>query len=219
MNCPGCTAEMQRLSVDGKLERPIQIDLCAACRLIWFDQHEDLRLAPTGTLRMFEIISKPAPASAPLPSTLRCPRCRRPLEITHDVQRNTRFQYWRCGAEHGRLMTFLDFLREKDFVRPLSRAEIAQLGERIKTVNCGNCGGPIDLAKDTVCSHCGSALSILDPDQMARTVAQLRGAPAPGAHQGDFSAVVDAMKAAPKEESRALIDVGLRVLAELLKKQ
>jgi hypothetical protein len=218
MICPGCTAEMQHLSVDGKLERPIQIDLCAACRLIWFDQHEDLRLAPTGTLSLFEIISRPAQASAPLPSTLRCPRCSGRLAITHDIQRNTRFQYWRCDAEHGRLMTFVDFLREKDFVRPLTPGEIKELRQRIRTVNCGNCGGPIDLANDTVCSHCGSALSILDPDQMARTVAQLRGAPAPGAHQADFNAMVDAMKAAPKEESRALLDVGLRVLAELLKR-
>src|SRR5262245_19922276 len=208
MNCPGCAAAMQRLSVDGKLERPMHVDLCAACRLIWFDRHEDLRLAPSGTLSLFEIISKPAPPSTPLPSTFRCPQCRRRLALTHDIQRNTRFQYWRCDAEHGRLMTFVDFLREKDFVRPLTPPEINQLRQRIRTVNCGNCGGPIDLAKDTVCSHCGSALSILDPDQMARTVAQLKGEPSPGEHRADFNVVVDEMTDAPTEESRALLDVG-----------
>jgi len=219
MTCPGCRGDMLRLPVDGKLERPIQIDLCLTCRLIWFDRYEDLQLAPSGTLRVFEYISKPGQPSTPLPPAPTCPRCGAPLVMTHDIQRNTRFRYWRCDAEHGRLMTFVDFLREKDFVRPLTPAEIAQLRPTIRTVNCGNCGGPIDLAKDTVCSHCGSALSILDPDQMAQTVAQLKGAPAPGEHAADFGAIVDAMKTMPASDSRALLDVGLRVLAELLKKR
>ena len=168
---------------------------------------------------MFEFISKPAAQSTPLPSTMTCPRCGRPLALTHDMQRATKFQYWRCDNAHGRLMTFVDFLREKDFVRRLTPAEISQLRQNIRTVNCGNCGGAIDLSKDSVCSHCGSALSILDPDQMARTVAQLKGAPAPGEHAADFGAIVDAMKTAPTSDSRALLDVGLRVLAELLKKR
>jgi hypothetical protein len=221
MNCPGCVAVMPHLALDTKIGTPVEIDLCSTCRVIWFDQFEDLQLSPAATLSVFGMISKPASQSAPLPSVLRCPRCSGRLVLTHDIQRNTKFQYWRCEAAHGRLMTFIDFLREKDFVRPLTLDQIKVLRQSVRTVNCSNCGGPIDLTKDFVCGHCGSVLSMLDPGQMARTVADLQGAASSAdAHKQDFSAVVAAMKSAPRSESsRALLDVGLRVLGELLKKR
>ena len=230
MHCPGCASEMQHLALDGKLDTTVAVDLCASCRVIWFDHLKELQLAPGGTLRLFALISAASAApAAPLPGALRCPRCRTHLALTHDMQRTTRFQYWRCEAGHGRLITFVDFLREKDFVRPLTRAQIDELRQSVRTVNCGNCGGPIDLAKDSVCAHCGSPVSLLDPAQMARTVAQLQGAaagrpaddappPDPGPHPPSFDALLEAMRAKPGSEStRGMFDIGLRVLTELLK--
>jgi hypothetical protein len=35
-----------------------------------------------------------------------------------------RFSYWRCPDEHGRLTPFFQFLREKQFVRSLTPAEL-----------------------------------------------------------------------------------------------
>jgi len=221
---------MQHLSLDGKLGIPIGVDLCSACRVIWFDHLKDLQLAPAGTLNVFGLIASPNAAPAkPLPDTMRCPRCGVRLALTHDMQRTTRFQYWRCEAEHGHLMTFVDFLREKDFVRPLSPSEIDQLRQSVQTVNCGNCGAPIDLAKDSICGHCGAPLSILDPAQMARTVTQLQAAASTrpagaaveqGARAPDLDALVrligsEADRDAPRPE---LIDVGLQVLRDLLKR-
>jgi hypothetical protein len=105
-----------------------------------------------------------------------CPRCRRRLVGTHDRQRQTRFSYWRCPAEHGRLIAFLDFLREKNFVRPLSAPEVADLRRKIRSVTCSGCGAPVDLGHTTVCSHCRAPLSLLDPDQVHKIVAALQEA-------------------------------------------
>jgi hypothetical protein len=230
MNCPGCASEMQHLTLDGKLATNVAVDLCALCRVMWFDHFKELQLAPRGTLSLFGILAAPsAAAGAPLPAALGCPRCGQRLALTHDMQRATKFQYWRCQAEHGHLITFVDFLREKDFVRQLTRAQIDELRQSVQTVNCGNCGAPIDLAKDSVCAHCGSAVSILDPGQMARAIAQLQNATAgrpdevgarPNAvpHPPDFNALMQAMRTEARSESpRGLIDTGLRILGELLK--
>ena len=74
------------------------------------------------------------------------------------------------------MTAFFDFLKEKDFIRPLTPQQIADLRRNIKIVNCSNCGGPVDLAKGSACAHCGSPLSMLDMDQAERLVAQLRAA-------------------------------------------
>ena len=107
---------------------------------------------------------------------LKCPRCRSRLLDTQDMQRNTRFSYSRCPHGHGRFTTFFNFLREKDFVRPLSAAQLDELRQHVQTVNCSNCGAPIDLAHASSCGHCGSALSILDMQQAEKVVEQLRRA-------------------------------------------
>jgi len=93
-----------------------------------------------------------------------------------DRQRNTRFRYGRCPRGHGRFITFFDFLREKDFVRTLSAQQVAELRAQVQTVNCSNCGAPIDLAATSSCGHCGSPLSMLDMRQADALIAQLRAA-------------------------------------------
>src|SRR5712691_1770081 len=179
MICPSCSAEMTRLELGARLGTMLDVDLCPACRAIWFDQYEDVRMSPAATLEVFGLISKqPGAPARPLTGALRCPRCQGRLLLTHDLQRITRFQYWRCDAEHGRLMAYIDFLREKDFVCPLSPQQLAELRQNVQTINCSNCGAAIDLAKDSVCAHCGSAVSMLDLQQMARTIGQLQTAAA-----------------------------------------
>jgi hypothetical protein len=237
MICPGCAGEMTSLALDGRLGTPLEIDLCPACRAMWFDQYEDLRMAPAATLKVFGIISEqPAAAPAPLAGVLRCPRCQSRLLPTHDLQRTTPFQYWRCDAGHGRLMTYVDFLREKDFIRPLTPQQLDQLKQNVQTINCSNCGAAIDLAKDSVCAHCGSAISMLDLQQMARTIDQLHtaaagavshspGDAAPAAASSHEPANINALMAALKAEERAmsrrpnLIETGLGLLGDMLGKR
>ena len=90
------------------------------------------------------------------------------------MQRATRFTYFRCPAGHGRVLTYYQFLRAKNFVRSLNADEVADLRRRIKQVNCANCGAPIDLGVNAVCSFCRTPVSMLDPDQMQKAVTQLK---------------------------------------------
>jgi DNA-directed RNA polymerase subunit RPC12/RpoP len=237
MICPGCSAEMTTIDLEKRLGATLAIDLCAACKAIWFDRFEDLQMAPAATLKVFGIISEQSnAASSPLPGVLRCPRCRSRLLDTHDMQRNTPFKYWRCDAGHGRLMTFMDFLRQKDFIRPLSPQQLQELRENVQTINCSNCGAAIDLAKNSVCRHCGSAMSMLDLQQMTRTIAQLQAAaagqrpadptatePAERIGTADLDALILAIRArgAPDGDDAepSLIATGLGMLGDLLRKR
>jgi hypothetical protein len=168
---------MTSLTLDGRMRTSVQIDLCTNCQVIWFDHLESVRLSPGSTLEVFRIIGKnPQRSLAPLPDRLACPRCQLRLLLTYDRQRNTPFRYWRCARDHGRLTTFFDFLREKDFIRPLSADQIAELRANVRQINCSGCGAPIDLAHESACSHCGSPLSMLDVKQIERMANQLRAA-------------------------------------------
>jgi hypothetical protein len=182
---------MQQERLDGHHGRPVVIDVCAPCQLFWFDTHESPGLTAGATLSLFRVIGENTPlrgqapaasaeqAATPVPSRAdlaKCPHCRARLRRTHDMQRATRFQYLRCPDGHGRLTTFFDFLLEKDFIRPLTSEQIAELRRNVQSVNCSNCGGPIDLARGAACAHCGSPLSMLDMQQAETLVAQLRTA-------------------------------------------
>ena len=113
-----------------------------------------------------------------MPPVTACPRCAMRLVPATDMQRNTRFRYGRCPRGHGRFITFFDFLREKHFVRTLSAQQVAELRAQVQTVNCSNCGAPIDLATTSSCGHCGSPLSMLDMTHADALLAQLRAAAA-----------------------------------------
>ena len=133
MQCPACTAAMTALTLDGHLGTTVDLDLCATCQVIWFDRLESLRLSPGATLSLFRTIGERKQLSPPpLADPLKCPRCDLRLLLTNDRQRNTPFRYRRCARDHGRLITFFDFLREKDFVRPLSARQLAELRANVQ---------------------------------------------------------------------------------------
>jgi hypothetical protein len=168
---------MERQNYAGHLDRSIDVDLCEPCQSLWFDGTENLQLTPGATLAIFrsigEHVRKPEPRDGEL---VKCPRCNARLRRTHDLQRATRFEYLRCPNNHGRLITFFDFLKQKDFIRPLTPQQITELRRNVQVVNCSNCGAPIDLAKTTGCGHCGSPLSMLDMNHAERLVQQLKEA-------------------------------------------
>ena len=176
MDCPNCRAPMTAQALHGHLGTPITIDLCLACQAFWFDGYESLKLTPGSVLRLFRTIGEQAARATPLADTSKCPRCQARLVPTHDMQRTTRFQYLRCPLKHGRLISFFNFLREKDFVRPLSAAQLEELRRNVQSVNCSNCGAPVDLATGSSCAHCGSALSMLDMTQAEALIDTLRDA-------------------------------------------
>jgi len=173
---------MTGLTLIGRLGRPVTIDLCHPCQAFWFDGFESLQLSPASVRELFRTIGEHSTARpAPLSTTAPCPRCGLRLMPTSDQQRTTRFEYQRCPQGHGRLISLFNFLREKDFVRPLSAAQIAHLRRNLQTVHCSNCGAPIDLAAGASCAHCGSPLSMIDVPQAEALFATPQDSQAPAA--------------------------------------
>jgi hypothetical protein len=177
--CPNCRADMAVQSLDGNMTpRPIEIDACSSCCLFWFDAMESLQLTPRAVLGLFQYIGTVKPtARTPLSSNFHCPRCASALAVTQDLQRTTRFTYWRCMRDRGHLITFEQFLREKNFIRSPSPAELAHLRDTIRQISCSQCGASIDLATDSACRHCGAAISLVDPDGIAKAVHDLTTEP------------------------------------------
>jgi hypothetical protein len=168
---------MEEAKFDGHHGRSVAIDICHACQSFWFDARESVALTPGSTLALFRVIGEKLTRPQHTDSELaKCPRCKGRLRRTQDMQRATRFEYLSCPNGHGRLISFFDFLREKDFIRPLTPQQIAELRENVASVNCANCGGPVDLNKGAACSHCGTPLSMLDMKQAEKLVAQLQKA-------------------------------------------
>ena len=155
----------------------LTIDVCHDCQCLWFDDREFLQMTPGATLELVASVAEDTSATRqPWAAPPRCPRCSRPLKETHDAQRSTRFTYHRCPEGHGRLITYYQFLRAKNFVRPPSDEELRELRARIRQINCANCGAPVDVERNAVCGHCRSPLAIIDPDQVRKTIAELKTA-------------------------------------------
>jgi len=155
---------MASLTLEAHLSPPVEIDLCFPCQAFWFDRYESLKLEAGSAITLKRLIEEKSSAAKPVFSAaLRCPRCRAPLHLTHDLQGNTHFSYWRCEP-HGRFITFFDFLKEKSFIRALSRNQVEELRRQLGPVNCANCGAPLDLGKGSTCEYCGSPIPMLESD-------------------------------------------------------
>ena len=201
---------MKRLPLDAVLGTKVDVDVCTDCRAFWFEPFETLHLTPAATLELFRLIASAAGGGiAPNGERLHCPKCARRLTLAHDRARNTPFRYWRCDREHGRFTSFTDFLKEKNFIQPLTAPQIAELRKKVKTVHCSSCGAPVELVKDSVCRHCGAPLVMLDIESMTKVAADYereaaRPAPPPPRYV--------------LREQESLIDVGLTALNEWLER-
>lgn len=148
----------------------VALDLCFPCQGIWFDAYESLQLAPDGVIELFEQIHEHrGDTRLPLADALRCPRCSERLIRSQDRVKSGLFNYQRCG-EHGRFITFSQFMIEKGFVRQLSNTEVADLSTRVGAIYCTGCGAPVDIRKDHACPHCRSAFSLIDPDAVEQAL-------------------------------------------------
>lgn len=174
MNCPSCRQPLDAQTFAGNYGKTVPLDLCPTCHGIWFDRHENLQLSPQAILHLFRIIhAHHAEHRRPLLESLLCPRCRTRLTHTSDRQRNTRFYYFACEQGHGRFITFFQFLREKNFVRSLSPKEVGELKKHLTTLNCSNCGAVVDMDKTSRCTYCSTPISMLDPQQVEKTLQEL----------------------------------------------
>ena len=230
LNCPGCSRAMRSLALARAPLAPISIDLCDDCQAIWFDATESQQLTPGAVIELFRAIgSSQATQREAYPALLPCPRCTTPLSFTQDLQHTTRFTYYRCRYGHGRFTPFVQFLREKNFIRPLDPKELERLRAVVTTVRCVSCGAPVPLERSAVCPYCGAPVMLLDPDAVQKALAQLETAEARRTEEKPLSGdAVIAIANVERELARNrrefegefgidLITVGLRALDALRK--
>jgi hypothetical protein len=158
---------------------PLAIDVCDECQALWLDASESQQFTPGALIALFRVIAASHQARrAPYPVLLPCPRCTTPLTLTHDVQGTTRFTYYRCRYLHGRFTPYVQFLREKNFIRPVDPHELARLRATVTTIRCSSCGAPVALDRSAVCGYCGAPVMLLDPDAVAKALERLDDAEA-----------------------------------------
>lgn len=161
---------MRRLVLPGHYGRSVEIDLCAACHLVWFDLTETARLSGPA---MLEVIGTMA-ASQSLPHRLlrddaHCARCSERLRTVHNRSRWGQSLQLECRKRHGAYQSFAQFLQEKGLLRPMSRIDRAQLLERAGRIDCVNCGAAVGKGDET-CTYCRSVPSLLDVARLAHAL-------------------------------------------------
>ena len=189
--CPGCGSAMCIEHFERMPHGEVTVDICYACRAIWFDHMESAQLAAGGVIALFKKIhAHRDDAYHTLPARLPCPRCRQTLKLTNDIVKSGRVSYHRCEANHGRLTTFFHFLREKKFVRNLTPKELDSIRGQLAEVRCSGCGGAVDITRDTTCGYCRAPLSVLDARAVEKALDELSERQARGA---DPARVADAL--------------------------
>ncbi len=170
-SCPSCRAPMHAHRFGRKLGGEVMLDICLPCQGIWFDTYESLQLSPAGVIELFRLIrERPEGQRLPLAASLFCPRCGEQLIHSQDRVKSGRFNYLRCG-EHGRFISFGQFMIEKGFVRQVSPAEIKALKLHIAILRCSSCGAPVDIRTESACPHCRAPIAVLDADAVEKALA------------------------------------------------
>jgi len=210
----------------GVFAHPVNLGCCAACNLFWFDAPGSVGLTPKSVLDLFQYIGRAGKAQNALASNLHCPHCASTLSLVHDLQRSTRFTYWRCANGHGQLISFNQFLAEKNFIRAPSADELAKLRATVRQISCSQCGAPIDLATESACSHCGAPIALIDSEGVAKALHDLATASASALPTQDATraalsdAQVDAMLNAAQMQDRRgnddLVAIGAAAIGGLI---
>src|SRR6478609_1490915 len=118
LSCPGCGRGMRSLALPREPLAPVTVDVCDDCQALWLDATESQQLTPGAVIALFRAIGSSRPTHRDAyPALLPCPRCTTPLTLTQDLQHTTRFTYYRCRYGHGRFTPYVQFLREKNFIR------------------------------------------------------------------------------------------------------
>ena len=165
---------MESVALTSHAGTAVDVDVCAPCHVIWFDHMESTSLAPGSVIELFKRIHAARNSGRGLLKVVvACPHCHSSLKSTTDLAKGGRFSYSRCANGHGRLISFSQFLREKNFVRSLQPHEISALSVKVKQIRCSSCGGPINLEDDKACTHCGAAISVLDEAAVEKALLSL----------------------------------------------
>ena len=172
-HCPSCHGVMSPSEFVNHVDMPFTIDICWPCHLIWFDHLESTALSPASVIDLFRRIHTHRDDNRNIVSLQgACPVCESKLLQTNDIGRGGRFTYHRCPQQHGRLISFAQFLREKNFVRTLKDQERKALSATVRQIRCSSCGAGVDIAHDAACKHCGAPVSVLDEQAVAKALTE-----------------------------------------------
>ena len=170
LNCGNCRQPMHRLRLPGHYGRVIDLDLCAACDLVWFDGTETAQLSGSALLELIgEMASCQALPHELLRDTATCPRCNGGLRLVHNQSRWGHSSQLQCLRRDGAYQSFAQFLEEKGLLRPMSHLDRARLLRDRGRIDCVNCGGNIG-AGDDCCPFCRSVPSLLDVARLAHAL-------------------------------------------------
>ncbi len=170
LTCGNCRRPLQPLALAGHYGRSVELDVCAPCHLVWFDQTETARLAGPGLLELIGAMAQAQTlAHEVLRADARCPRCSGALKTVHNRSRWGASLLLECKRQHGAYQSFAQFLQEKGLLRAMSSADRAQLMQRDGRIDCVNCGAALG-GGDASCRFCGSVPSLLDVARLARAL-------------------------------------------------
>ncbi|KQZ26894.1 hypothetical protein ASD58_15005 [Duganella sp. Root1480D1] len=164
---------MRVLDLSGHYQRRVQIDTCSHCCLVWFDDTESVRLAGAGISEFVREIHGAMQAdgdhahAVSLASVQSCPVCGAALKPVVNMTRFGRTSQLDCPHGHGYYQTYILYLAEKGFVRPLAWADIRSLAGAGKELFCADCGFPLPARPAEACPACHSAMGVIDPARLA----------------------------------------------------
>lgn len=233
--CPSCDRLLSVEHFEGHYGARVELDLCHPCELIWFDKLENIRLSAGGVLALMRAMSEGLDGARPvLPSELGCPRCAAPLRTEVRRKGPASWQVRACPEGHGQLVRYLDYLTERDCVKPLTGTRLDELRQHVQQVRCSGCGAAVSLAvEQAACTHCGAALSVLDAAATADALSRLqaeqerRSSPDPDTIAADmvmarlrtettYRRMDSIYRERPAEVAlEGLVEVGLRFIARL----
>ncbi len=172
--CPNCALPLRVLRLTGHYEREIEIDLCAPCRVAWFDARESMQLSGLGWIGLLEALDSNEAATRPWRGqALGCPRCRKPLRRQHNRTRWGLFVGSACPDEHGRLQSHAALLAERGLLRVPTAADREVMAHEAETWHCLNCGAAIDSVHDSAqaaCRFCATPLLLFDLERLASSL-------------------------------------------------
>jgi len=170
---------MRVLDLSGHYQRRVQIDTCAHCCLVWFDDTESVRLAGPGIAEFVREIHGAMQADGDhahaisLARMQSCPVCDSELKTVSNRTRFGRTTQMECPKGHGYYQTYILYLAEKGYVRPLAWADIRELHAAGKKLFCADCGYPLPDRPLQECPACRSAIEVIDPTRLAMAIDRL----------------------------------------------
>jgi hypothetical protein len=177
---------MRAVTLEGHYGQQIEIDLCAACHLVWIDDLETVRLSGLGwitLLRQMHADTTGALAADGATQALRlplgCPRCAAALKPVRNLTRFGRTAAHECPKAHGYYQTFTLLLAERGLVRPLNPRDRLTLNSEHRDTTCLNCGAPLPAGASETCSHCASPLVALDLQRLMASLTVRHALPMP----------------------------------------